>query len=55
MRSLAGVCDVVGALVIVDRLQGARERLEGLGVRLISLLTVEELFECSGLRGKVSL
>jgi orotate phosphoribosyltransferase len=55
VRSLAGVCDVVGALVIVDRLQGARERLEGLGVRLVSLLTVEELFECTGLKDRVSL
>ncbi len=46
IRSLSGVCNVVGALVIVDRLQGASERLKGLGVKLVSLLTVKELMDC---------
>jgi len=48
VRSLEGVCEVVGALVIVDRLQGAGERLERLGVRLSSLVDIRELFKCMG-------
>jgi len=46
--SLEGVCNVVGALVIVDRMQGARERLGERGVKLVSLLTVRELLDCLG-------
>ena len=33
------------AFVIVDRLEGGRDRLEPLGTRLFSLLTIQELFE----------
>ena len=34
----------VKAIVVIDREQGARERLERLGVKLYSLLTARELF-----------
>jgi len=32
--------------VIVDRMQGAGERLRERGVKLVSLLTIEELLKC---------
>lgn len=51
IKNLTGVCEVVGALVIVDRLQGARERLSSIGVRLSSLVTIEELLKCIGIEG----
>ncbi|MEN2999381.1 MAG: orotate phosphoribosyltransferase [Acidilobaceae archaeon] len=41
--ALRPLCEVRGALVLVDRLQGARERLEALGVRLTSVATIEEV------------
>ncbi|MFN4046263.1 MAG: orotate phosphoribosyltransferase [Acidilobaceae archaeon] len=43
---LKGHCEVVGVLVIVDRLQGAGERMKRANVRMESVATVEELFEC---------
>jgi orotate phosphoribosyltransferase len=46
IRGLEGLCNVVGALVIVDRMQGAGERLREHGVKLVSLLTIEELLKC---------
>ena len=36
-------CQVAVVLVLVDRLEGARERIEGAGYRLESLFTVREL------------
>ncbi|MCS7106520.1 MAG: orotate phosphoribosyltransferase [Acidilobaceae archaeon] len=41
--AVRSLCEVRGALVLVDRLQGARERLAALGVRLVSVATVEEI------------
>lgn len=35
--------EVVGALAVVDRLEGARERLSEAGLRLVSLYTVNDL------------
>ncbi len=43
---LKGHCEVVGVLVIVDRLQGAGERLKKINIKMESVATVEELFEC---------
>lgn len=51
IRSLGDTCRVVGAIVIVDRQQGAREKLEKLGVRLVSLVTVGELLKCMEVEG----
>ena len=41
VRAAGGIVDRV--LVVVDREQGARERLEGLGVRLEALVTMRQL------------
>ena len=42
---------VKAALVVVDRLQGARERLAGLGVPLYSLATLRDILEYMAGRG----
>lgn len=39
---------VVGITVVVDREEGARERIEGEGYRFMPLVTVRELFEFKG-------
>jgi orotate phosphoribosyltransferase len=36
-------CNVVGAMVILDRLEGAKERLAKEGIELTSLLTINDL------------
>ncbi|MEM0366194.1 MAG: orotate phosphoribosyltransferase [Acidilobaceae archaeon] len=39
-------CNVKGALVLVDRLQGARERLERINIRLSYVVDIRGLVEC---------
>jgi len=55
VKSLESICSVMGALVIVDRLQGAKERLESHGIKLVSLLTVKELLGCTQLESTINL
>lgn len=45
-EALSGLCDVVGALVIVDREEGAKERLEREGIRLESVAKIGEIMKC---------
>ncbi|MCX8196558.1 MAG: orotate phosphoribosyltransferase [Acidilobaceae archaeon] len=41
--ALKPFCEVKGAVVLVDRLQGAGERLERLGVKLLSVATIKDI------------
>lgn len=45
-EALAGLCEVVGILVIVDREEGAREKLESRGLRLESVAKISEIMKC---------
>ncbi|MEM1873887.1 MAG: orotate phosphoribosyltransferase [Acidilobaceae archaeon] len=47
----SGVCRVEAALVILDRLQGARENLEKAGVKLHAVATIADVVECLAKRG----
>ncbi len=47
--------EVVGLIVLVDREQGGRERLEKVGYKLISAFTITELFDYYRKKGMITL
>ena len=46
--------NVEDVVVLIDREQGGREDLAGHGLRLHAVLTLRELVECIGTRGKIA-
>ncbi|MEM0340431.1 MAG: orotate phosphoribosyltransferase [Acidilobaceae archaeon] len=51
--SETNVCKVKAALVIIDRLQGAREALAELSVELRAVTNIAELVQCMKERGRI--